>query len=119
MEPDLYEVLQVHPTAEPEVVDAAFRRLSRKYHPDLNSSPEATEVMQRLTAAYEILRDPARRAAYDRERAAARHSQPPVPRPRHEVVSKDERAAEGQEGVELSLLGGLARLGIRWTKRSG
>lgn len=119
MEPDLYEVLQVHPAAEPEVVDAAFRRLSRKYHPDLNSSPEATEVMQRLTAAYEILRDPARRAAYDHERAAARSPQPPAPRARPEVVTGDGEQEDGQEGVEISLLGGLARLGIRWIKRSG
>lgn len=116
MEPDPYEVLQVHPSAEPEVVDAAFRRLSRKYHPDLNPSPDATEAMQRLTAAYGVLRDPERRAAYDRKRGARRDSQPPVPAPRSGVPS-NHRRQEG--GMEVSLLGGLARLGIRWTKRSG
>lgn len=116
MEPDPYEVLQVHPAAEPEVIDAAFRGLTRKYHPDLNPSPDATEAMQRLTAAYEVLRDPDRRAAYDRQLAARREPQPPAPPPRREVVSNH----HGQsEGVELSLLGGLARLGIRWTRRSG
>ena len=36
MAEDLYKVLQVDPHAEPEVVDAAFRRMARKYHPDVN-----------------------------------------------------------------------------------
>ena len=115
MEPDLYEVLQVHPAAEPEVIEAAFRRLTRKYHPDLNSSPDATEVMQRLTAAYQILGDPDRRAAYDRKLAARRDPKPPAPQQRRQVVSSVEGHAEG---MELDLLGGLARLGIKWTKRS-
>lgn len=115
MEPDLYEVLQVHPAAEPEVIEAAFRRLSRKYHPDLNPAPGATEATQRLTAAYQVLRDPARRAAYDRDRAARDVDETPVPQSGADVPLDDDQ--EG--GVDLSLLGGLARLGIKWTKRSG
>ena len=116
MEPDLYEVLQVHPGAEPEVVDAAFRRLTRKYHPDRNPSPDATEVTQRLNAAYEVLRDPARRAAYDRRRAARDTGEVRVQRAGVDVPPSD---GDGEGGVDLSLLGGLARLGIKWTKRSG
>ena len=38
---DLYKVLQVDPEAEHEVVQAAYRRLARKYHPDLAPGPEA------------------------------------------------------------------------------
>ncbi len=62
---DLYELLQVHPRAEPEVLQAAYRCLVFKYHPDRNSSPRATLQMQELNHAYEVLSDPTRRAKYN------------------------------------------------------
>jgi len=65
---DLYEILQLHPSAEPDIIQAARRRLTLRYHPDRNSSPEAAKVMIRVNNAYEILSDPERRAAYDLER---------------------------------------------------
>lgn len=64
---DLYEILQVHPSAEQEVIDVAFRRLARMYHPDVNKSPDANERMKALNLAYETLGDPAKRADYDRQ----------------------------------------------------
>lgn len=63
--PDLYEILQVSPRAEPEVVEAAYHRLARKYHPDVSATPNAEERMKQLNLAYEIVSDPAKRAAYD------------------------------------------------------
>jgi len=71
---DLYEILQVHPAAHPEVIQATFRRLTLLYHPDRNQSAEAAEMMKRLNLAYEVLGAPDRRAAYDRARAA--HQRP-------------------------------------------
>lgn len=65
---DHYEVLQVHPSAHPDVIQSAYRRLALLYHPDINPSPEAVEMMARLNEAYEVLSDPQRRAAYDRQR---------------------------------------------------
>ncbi len=65
-EPDYYAILQVHPRAEQDVIDAAYRRLAAKYHPDVNPSPDATARMQQINAAHRVLSDPARRAAYDR-----------------------------------------------------
>ena len=65
---DFYEILQVHPNAHPDVIRAAFRRLTLLYHPDRNPSTEAAEMMKRLNLAYETLSDPDRRAAYDRTR---------------------------------------------------
>jgi hypothetical protein len=62
----LYEILQVDPRAEPEVLEAAFRRLARKYHPDVSSTNGSVERMKELNAAYQVLRDPAKRADYDR-----------------------------------------------------
>jgi preprotein translocase subunit Sec63 len=65
---DLYEELQVSSKAEPEVIEAAFRRLARKYHPDVSGDPASSERMRRLAYAYEVLSDPRRRAAYDNVR---------------------------------------------------
>ena len=66
---DLYEILQVHYAAEPEVIEAAYRRLLRLYHPDVNKSSQAHDKTVRLNRAYEILRDPAKRSSYDSERS--------------------------------------------------
>ena len=67
---DLYEILQVHPSAHPEVILAAYRRLTLLYHPDKNPSDEAAEMLAQLNQAYEILGDSEKRAEYDRNRAA-------------------------------------------------
>jgi len=66
---DLYKILQVDSEADPDVIQAAYRRLAQKYHPDLAGSHEASGRMIELNAAWEVLRDPHRRGAYDRERA--------------------------------------------------
>ncbi len=66
---DPYKVLQVDPEAEDEVIAAAYRRLARKYHPDVGGGSEAAERMIALNAAWELIGEPARRAAFDRERA--------------------------------------------------
>ncbi len=66
-EPDFYELLQVDKRASQEVIEAAYQRLARKFHPDLNKSPDAVLIMQRLNHAYQTLRDPQRRAEYDRK----------------------------------------------------
>lgn len=68
-ERDYYTILQVDPRAEPEVIEAAYRRLSRKYHPDVNGRPDAGLRMRELNEAYDVLSDPDRRAAYDRRRS--------------------------------------------------
>lgn len=68
-EPDYYEILQVHPGAEWEVIEAAYRRLARKYHPDVNKDVEAEERMRDLNAAYEVLSNPIFREDYDQRRS--------------------------------------------------
>jgi curved DNA-binding protein CbpA len=67
--PDPYKILQVDPEAEDEVIAAAYRRLARKYHPDTATGPEALGRMEAINAAWEVLGNPARRAAHDRQRA--------------------------------------------------
>jgi curved DNA-binding protein CbpA len=66
---DPYKVLQVDSEAEDEVITAAYRRLARKYHPDVAPDPESAARMAAINAAFERIGDPARRAAFDRERA--------------------------------------------------
>jgi curved DNA-binding protein CbpA len=66
--PDYYEVLQVHPRAEPEVIRAAYRILARKYHPDHGG--DASRMIA-LNDAWDVLGDPAMRAAYDAARVEA------------------------------------------------
>lgn len=65
---DYYETLQAHESAEPEVIEAAYRRLARMYHPDTNASPDAASRMTRLNVAYATLSDPGRRAEHDGQR---------------------------------------------------
>ena len=67
--PDPYKTLQVDTEAEDEVIEAAYRRLARKYHPDVAPGPDAQDRMVRINQAWEVLRDPAKRAAVDRARA--------------------------------------------------
>lgn len=66
-EPDHYATLQVAPTADAAVIAAAYRALARRYHPDL-AGADGEAMMRRLNAAWEVLGDPERRAAYDRQR---------------------------------------------------
>ena len=64
---DYYEILQVHPSAEPEVVEAAYRRLTRKYHPDVNKDTTAPDRMKKINIAYEVLGNSDKRKRYDSE----------------------------------------------------
>ena len=73
---DLYATLQVDPGADTEVIEAAYRRLARKWHPDRNPDPEAVDRMQALNAAYAVLSDPESRSAYDAQRLSRRVPSP-------------------------------------------
>jgi hypothetical protein len=72
-----YQILQVDQDADPEVIEAAFKRLAFKYHPDRSTAPDAADKMRQLIAARDILNDPARRRAYDASLGIVR----PPPRP--------------------------------------
>jgi curved DNA-binding protein CbpA len=74
---DPYKTLQVDPEADLEVIQAAYRRLAQKFHPDVAPGPEAAARMIAINAAWEILGEPAKRAAYDRRRSLS--STPPSP----------------------------------------
>jgi curved DNA-binding protein CbpA len=65
---DAYKTLQVDPEADQEVIQAAFRRLAQKWHPDVAGGAEAAARMTAINRAWEVLRDPGRRAMYDQAR---------------------------------------------------
>jgi DnaJ-class molecular chaperone with C-terminal Zn finger domain len=63
---DYYEVLGVGRSASDEDIRRAYRKLARKYHPDVSKEADAEAHMRDINEAYEVLRDPEKRAAYDR-----------------------------------------------------
>ena len=68
---DYYHVLGVKSTASVKEIKAAYKRLARLQHPDLNGGlPGSTEAFVQISRAREILIDPQRRAAYDAQRNA-------------------------------------------------
>ncbi len=121
---NLYEVLQVSPEANTEVIRAAYRTLARSQHPDVNPDPDATRHMRRLNAAYHVLSDPTRRARYDAARARVAPVRPPARVARSTVPTVRPSAHVGVRGhhrprrqaAEPVLLAGMppstARLGI-------
>ena len=92
---DAYKTLQVDPEAEDEVIQAAYRRLAQKYHPDRQSDDEGVERMVAINAAWELLRDPARRAAYDASRATSTRPAAPAPAPAAPTRSASPQAPAG------------------------
>jgi curved DNA-binding protein CbpA len=138
---DAYKILQVDPEAEGEVIQAAYRRLARKYHPDLASQPEAAARMAAINDAWALIGKPAARAAYDLARTATAREEatppptsppepgsshrpagdrppaakPPVAKPPVESVSRDWTSGRSTHGGSLdkSMLraGGLGAAG--------
>ncbi len=66
---DYYDTLGVEPNAGEAEIKSAYRRLARKYHPDVSKEPGAEEKFKAVNEAYEALRDPEKRKAYDQLRS--------------------------------------------------
>jgi curved DNA-binding protein len=62
---DYYKTLGIEKSADEKQIKAAFRKLARKYHPDVNKEPEAVSKFKEINEAYEVLSDPEKRKRYD------------------------------------------------------
>jgi hypothetical protein len=113
----------VAPSADLEAIHAAYRRLARLYHPDVNPLPEAAARMRAINAAYRVLSDPRQRAAYDARRflrpmvtltTGVRRAPPPIPRAQTVVAPPPEPPTELQRKVDriVAVIGILLVIGI-------
>lgn len=100
---NLYEVLNVSPGAQPVVIEAAYRALMKRYHPDHAGTAEDAGTAVAINHAYAVLRDPERRAQYDRR------------------VDHDRRDLAAQRHARIVALQGgpVARSRVNWFGWSG
>ncbi|HHH39430.1 MAG TPA: J domain-containing protein, partial [Sedimenticola sp.] len=62
---DYYKVMGLQRDATQDEIKRAYRKLARKYHPDVSKEPDAEARFKEIGEAYEVLKDPEKRAAYD------------------------------------------------------
>ena len=72
---DYYQILGVQRDADKSDIKKAYRKLARRYHPDVNSEADAEEKFKEVNEAYEVLKDSEKRKAYDRFGADWKHGQ--------------------------------------------
>lgn len=121
---DYYTILGVDKTASQDDIQRAYRKLARKYHPDVNKEPGAEDTFKDVGEAYEVLKDPEKREKYDRYGSAwkAAEQSGGAPPPGYEDVWFDmsgtpDGAFSGFSGFSSffdQLFGGGARRGGAW-----
>ncbi len=117
---DYYKILGVSRDATADEIKKSYRKLARKYHPDVSSEPNAEEKFKQVKEAYEVLKDVEKRKAYDAIGSGWKQGQGFTPppgwesRPGGEGVRPEFR--EGFSDFFESLFGGLGQE-ARWTRQ--
>jgi curved DNA-binding protein len=111
---DYYKIMDVERSATPEDIKRAHRKLARKYHPDVSKDKNAEARFKEIAEAYEVLKDPEKRAAYDQLGAnwqAGQDFQPPPDWSRQQHASAgagfDDAASFGESEFFESLFRGM------------
>ncbi len=73
---DYYKILGVEPTADDKAIKTAYRKLARKYHPDVSKEKDAENKFKEANEAYEALSNPEKRTEYDELRKYGQHGRP-------------------------------------------
>lgn len=72
---EYYAALGVAPDADDKTIKTAYRKLARKYHPDVSKEPDAEDKFKEVAEAYDVLKDPEKRAEYDQLRRYGKSGQ--------------------------------------------
>ena len=83
--PTHYQILKVKPAASTESIRASYHRLAKKYNPDVNKSVLAAEYFKSITEAFNVLKDPGKRKAYDAELVLGKFGDSTRPAPTPEM----------------------------------
>lgn len=117
---DYYEVLGVSRTASQDEIKSAFRKLARKYHPDVNKAAGAEDKFKEINEAHEVLADPDKRSKYDRLGASWRDGQDFTPPPGYQYRSDvgGPRVSDFSDFFE-SIFGGGGGFGSDFERQAG
>lgn len=110
---DYYKIMGVSQHVTPQELKTAYRRLARKYHPDVSKEPDATEKFKEVGEAYEVLKDPEKRKIYDQYQAnPQQHTQGQYQHTHHDASSSphwqydDIAGGDGSDFFEFLFGGG-------------
>ena len=84
---DYYDILEVTREASADEIKRAYRKMARKFHPDISKEPNAEERFKQVGEAYEVLKDAEKRAAYDQLGETGRPARISAPHPTGTRVS--------------------------------